>query len=142
MALVILGWGTFSVGALLVFAGMWWIRQEIQAGGSVTYGVICSNVFYFSVTLGVLIIGYSPFHLLWLFPLSFVLGFLTLVSPFSAVLIPLARIYSTLCSLGLDEVEIKRNEKRIKQIQELMVGGVSRDEAVRQVIDEEEQQET
>lgn len=42
----------------------------------------------------------SPFHLLWMFPVSFLLGTLSLIFPFS-LLWPLASLYSSLWYIGL-----------------------------------------
>ena len=139
MTLLMLGWSVFVVGTLIVFAGMWWIRKEIKAGGSVTYAVMCSNLFYCLAILGTLIIGYSPFHLLWIFPLAFLLGFLTLAFPFSEVLIPLARLYGQICCLGLDNEEIERNKARVHRVRELTERGMPREEAVKRVTQEDSQ---
>lgn len=43
----------------------------------------------------------SPFHLLWMFPVSFLLGSLSLVFPLNLLLWPLASLYSSLWYIGL-----------------------------------------
>ena len=42
----------------------------------------------------------SPFHLLWMFPVSFLLGLLSLIFPFR-LLWPLASLYGSLWYIGL-----------------------------------------
>jgi len=46
------------------------------------------------------IFGFSPFHLLWMFPVSFVLGMLSFVFPFSLLSV-LGRTFGTICCIGL-----------------------------------------
>jgi len=43
----------------------------------------------------------SPFHLLWMFPVSFLLGPLSLIFPLNLLLWPLASFYSSLWYIGL-----------------------------------------
>jgi len=67
----------------------------------VTYGVLSSNALYVIVTMLVVLGGYSPLHLLWLFPVAYAAGFLILVPPFKSILILLGRIYASICCIGL-----------------------------------------
>jgi len=46
------------------------------------------------------ILSLSPFHLLWMFPMSFVLGFLSMFFPFR-LLWPFATLYGELWYIGL-----------------------------------------
>jgi len=43
----------------------------------------------------------SPFHLLWMFPVSFLFGLLSLIFPLNLLLWPLASFYSSLWYIGL-----------------------------------------
>lgn len=43
----------------------------------------------------------SPLHLLWMFPVSFLFGPLSLMFPFNLLLWPLASIYGSLWYIGL-----------------------------------------
>jgi hypothetical protein len=48
------------------------------------------------------IFGFSPFHLLWMFPISFILGMLSFAFPFSLLSVP-GRTFGTICCIGLTE---------------------------------------
>jgi len=54
------------------------------------------------------ILSLSSFHLLWMFPASFLLGLLSLVPPFR-LLWPLASFYGSLWYIGLKRVPKKRS---------------------------------
>jgi hypothetical protein len=58
----------------------------------------------------------SPFHLLWMSPVAYILGFLSLVYPFK-LLWPIASLYSSLWYIGLKNVkkEIIINETKKEQ---------------------------
>lgn len=43
----------------------------------------------------------SPFHLLWMFPVSFLFGPLSLILPLNSILWPLASLYSSFWYIGL-----------------------------------------
>jgi hypothetical protein len=50
----------------------------------------------------VLIFGFSPFHLLWMFPVGFVLGTLSLAFPLSLLSVP-GRTFGAFCCIGLTQ---------------------------------------
>jgi hypothetical protein len=52
----------------------------------------------------------SPFHLLWMFPVSFLLGMLSIFFPLNLLLWPLASLYSSIWYIGLKS-KIKEIEK-------------------------------
>ena len=76
---------------LLIGATIWtlgWahsIRVEIRNSGSLTQQTVNIGMLMAISVLATLLLGSSPFHLLWMFPLAFVLGALSLafVSPSS-----------------------------------------------------------
>jgi hypothetical protein len=78
----------------------------------------------------------SPFHLLWLFPASFVAGFFSIAFPFSLLSIP-GRFFGRLCCIGLDPGEIARNTNRQQRFEALVMKGVPVEEAQRLVLEEE-----
>jgi len=47
------------------------------------------------------ILSLSPFHLLWMFPASFLLGFFSLLPPLNLLLWPLASLYGSLWYIRL-----------------------------------------
>jgi len=52
----------------------------------------------------------SPFHLLWMFPVSFLLGMLSILFPLNLLLWPLASLYGSIWYIGLKS-KIKEIEK-------------------------------
>lgn len=75
----------FSIAWILWQALSTWRR--VRSGGIVVPPLVAATfVFALSVIL-ILISGASPFHLLWLFPLSFVAGIVLLFFPFGSKLI-------------------------------------------------------
>lgn len=136
--LAILEWCVLGLATVMAVMGFFWIRQQIRLGGGVTYAVIFSNFCYLVAVIVFWFSDYSPFHLLWLFPASFVMGFLTLAPPFSLIFIPVAKFYGIVTTIGLDSEEVEANKARAERITELVTEGMERDEAVKLVLSEEE----
>lgn len=90
-----------GIAVALVLAGGIFIRRMAATQTGITYAVLSSNALYVVVTLMVMMRGYSFLHLLWLFPLAFVAGFLVLVPPFKWILVPLGRVYASVWCIGL-----------------------------------------
>jgi len=80
------------------------MREIIAQGGAIerTYGAFGLLLAISLVLIPVL--SLSPFHLLWMFPLSMLLAHLSLLFPFNLILWPLASLYASLWFIG-----IKRN---------------------------------
>ncbi len=57
------------------------------------------------------ILSLSPFHLLWMFPASFLLGLISIVPPFR-LLWPLASLYGFLWYIGLKPKETTKENKK------------------------------
>lgn len=84
--------------------------------------------------LGVLLLSISPFHLLWWYPVSFAIGTLSLVFPFSLLTIP-GQLFANLWCASLDRCEIERNERFQEEYKGLYLAnlqaGMSSEEAKR-----------
>ena len=93
-------WAFLAVAVVLILAGIVFIRRMVGAQAGVTYAVLSTNALYVIATIVVVLGGYSPLHLLWSFPAAFVAGFLTLIPPFKSVLVPLGKVYVTICCVG------------------------------------------
>lgn len=78
--------------------------------------------------LAVGIFDLSPLHFLWMIPLAFVLGSMSIAFPFS-LLTPLGGIYGNLCCIGLNSEVVAQNKARLDYVRELISSGHSRDEA-------------
>ena len=55
------------------------------------------------------VLSLSPFHLLWMFPVSFLLGLMSIFFPFN-LLWPLASLYASLWYIGIKHREIDREK--------------------------------
>jgi len=82
----------------------------------------------------VAIFGLSPLHFLWMIPLAFILGAMSLLFPFSLLSI-LGNVYARLCCIGLDSGVVERNKKRFDYACQLLADGYSREEAKRMAQD-------
>ena len=133
----IVAWLVFGLGMFMALTGFFWIRRQIRSGEGVTYATITSNLAYLVAVIVIWMGNYSPFHLLWLFPASFAMGFLAMGLPFSTILVPLAKLYGIVASIGLDEEEVARNTARVKRFRELIAQGIGKDDAVKLVLSEE-----
>ena len=60
---------------------LWDTRRRVRSGAIVVPLLFAATLVFVLFILLILAIGASPLHLLWLFPLSFVLGVVILVFP-------------------------------------------------------------
>ena len=95
------------VGVLLWFVGalitMFWaygIRSYVRSGQGVSQQTVNQTMMFTLSLIIVLIFGFSPFHLLWMFPVGFVLGTLSLAFPLSLLSVP-GRTFGAFCCIGL-----------------------------------------
>ena len=65
------------------------------------------------------LLSLSPFHLLWMFIVSFVLGTLSLAFPFSLLSLP-GRWFFILACIGLDREKALRNQERVAKVREVV----------------------
>lgn len=63
------------------------IWRQVRNGAIVVPPLVAANFVFALSIIWVIIFGVSPMHLLWLFPLSFVLGVVLLFFPFGTKLI-------------------------------------------------------
>jgi hypothetical protein len=89
---------TFGAGLLLTVVWSYGIRMA----GEVGLATVNTTMLWAVSTLAVLVLGHSALHLLWLFPVSLVLGTLSVVPPFSVISGP-GRIYARACCIGLPQ---------------------------------------
>ena len=94
-------WAILGSAVLFILSGIVWIRRRVAAGAAVTHVVLSSNAMYVIATVTVVVFDLSPLHLLWLFPVAFVVGLMSLLPPFSWAIVPLGKIYGTVCCVGV-----------------------------------------
>lgn len=99
MNLQYVAWGIWFVAAF--FAGSWnfGIRHMSKTGAGVTISTVVTTMVWTASVIAVPLARFSSFHLLWLFPLGFLMGLLAMVAPFAYFLQPLGRLYARLVSL-------------------------------------------
>ena len=87
------------VGTVVAISWLIGVRVYIRSGDGISRGtVVTAMLFALAVTL-VPVVGCSPFHLLWLFAVAWLMGPLSLAFPFSLLAYPAALI-CWICSLG------------------------------------------
>jgi hypothetical protein len=91
----LLQWTILGVGLWLSFGWAAGIRRSSE----LMHGTVMAGMFFTLATLGVIVFGLSPFHLLWLLPAALVFGFLS-QTPLLSWLTPLGRLYWYLCKVG------------------------------------------
>jgi membrane protein CcdC involved in cytochrome C biogenesis len=76
------------LGTVIWVVAIWWVigqllatRRRLRNGQIVVPPLFASTLVFILSIFIVAVMGASPFHLLWLFPLSFVLGIALLLFP-------------------------------------------------------------
>lgn len=89
-----------SINTVIVVVAIAWvvgllvaIRHQLRSGGIVVPPMFASTLLFALGIVAVIVLGASPLHLLWWFPLSFVLGVVVLTFP--------AGVTFTMACLGL-----------------------------------------
>ena len=87
-------------GALVTIFWAYGIRSYVRTGQGVSQQTVNQTMMFAISLIVVPIFGLSSFHLLWMFPVSFALGTLSLMFPFSLLSVP-GRIFGVICCIGL-----------------------------------------
>ena len=88
------------VGAIVTISWVYGVRSYVRSGRGVSQQTVNQTMFFALSLLVVLIFGLSPFHRLWMFPVGFILGTLSLAFPFSVLSVP-GRIFGAIWCIGL-----------------------------------------
>lgn len=132
----VLGWILWAVGLLLGLSWAYGVRSYVRTGQGVQQATVNQTMLMLAAVLAVLLLNFSPFHLLWLLPVVFIVGMLSSAFPFSLVSI-LGKPFGHICCLGLDNDEVARTTQRVERFRELVMGGMSPEEAKEQLKQEE-----
>lgn len=111
---VYLGWLIWLVGLIVAVGWVYGIRNYMRRGMGVTQQTVNTTMLFFVSLIVTLSLRISPYHLLWLFPLSWVLGTLSLAFPFSLLSIP-GGLFRGMCCIGLDWALAGGNTERRAQ---------------------------
>ncbi len=90
------------LGALITMFWAYGIRSYVRRGQGVSQQTVNQTMMFALSLIIIPIFGFSPFHLLWMFPVSFVLGMLSFVFPFSLLSVP-GRTFGAICCIGLTQ---------------------------------------
>lgn len=112
----------------------WGVRQNTWTGFGVTIQSTNMAMLFALQAIAVGALGISPLHFLWMIPLTFVIGMLSLAFPFSLIT-PIGRLYGELVCWGLDVQVVAQNKARLEYVRELVSSGRSRDEATRMALE-------
>lgn len=115
----IVGYVIFGFGLLFALSFLAGIRNNTRRGLGVQRGTVNTTMLFVVSLALVPILKLSPLHLLWMFPVSFILGTLSLAFPFSLLSIPGSLIFGIAC-LGLNRFEVDQNRARYEKLLELM----------------------
>ena len=65
-------------------------------------------------------LSWSPLHLLWMFPVSFILGLLSHGFPLSLLMLP-GRVFFGLACIGLDREQARKNHVRLEKLTDVVI---------------------
>jgi len=99
--MIYLGWLIWLVGSIVAIGWVYGIRNYTRRGIGVSQQTVNRTMLFFVSLIVTLSFQISPYHLLWLFPLGWLLGTLSLVFPFSLLSIP-GGLFGDMCFVGLD----------------------------------------
>ena len=96
----ILGIVLWVIAASVPVVWGWQIREWVKDGTGVTHMTVTQAMLFMVSVLVIPIFSLSPFHLLWMFPVSWLLGTLSKIFPFYFLWFP-GFLFRHLCCLGL-----------------------------------------
>jgi hypothetical protein len=130
----IIGIILWVIAIWMVFSFSWGVRQNTRIGFGVT--IQSKNMaMLFAVQVAVIAtFNLSTLHFLWMIPLAFVLGSMSLIFPFS-LLSTIGGFYGYLCCLGLDDEVVAQNKARLEYVRGLVSTGHSLEEATRMALE-------
>lgn len=136
------GYIVYGIGAVLVIIWLAGIRSYRHQGRIASMGTVNTTMLFILSLIVVASLKLSPFHLLWMYPTSFVLGLLSSAFPFSLLSIPGQLVRYGAC-IGLNKDEVRRNRHRIERGTHLVKhDGLTIQEAKEQLDREEHEAQT
>ena len=116
----IIGYVLYAVGVLMAVAWLFGIRSYTARGVGVVRQTVNTAMLFIVSLVVVPALSLSPFHLLWMFPASFIFGMLSLAFPFSLLSVPGQAVFRVAC-IGLDQAEVQMNQERIRKLRSVMI---------------------
>ena len=107
----IFAWIVYGIAAFMAIGWLPGIRFKTESGEGVTIQTVNTALLFFVALALVPILEISPFHIVWMFVSSFILGGLSLIFPFSLLSI-FGNILGKLVCLGLDQEAVEERTER------------------------------
>ena len=129
----IVGYIVYGIGIVLAGSWLYGIRKLTNSGLGVQMATVNTTMLFIVSLVLMPILKLSPFHLLWMYPASIVIGMLTLAFPFSLLSIPCQYVAWVAC-IGLNHEKVAIRKEQIHKIQELMITeNISAEDAKKQI---------
>lgn len=125
MILKILAVLLWCIGVYLTVSFSWGIRTAFRRGQGPQLAT-CTDGALFAISLGVAFMMGSSFHLLWLLPLSVVLGWM----PFTRWI---GSFWGKIVTVGIDNSAVEKRRAIVSAFGRLMLDGRSPDEAFAEI---------
>ena len=123
------GYAVYVVGLFITGTWVMGIRTYTSRGSPPMKQTVNSTMLFVVALVVVPAASLLPLHLLWMFPLGWFAGTLSLVFPFSLLVIP-GQLFFQLACLGLDREQISRNKARLEKLQMLVIDeGITTEQA-------------
>jgi len=116
----IIGYVVYVIGVLMAVSWLFGIRSYTARGVGATRMTVNTAMLFIVSLVVVPALSLSPFHLLWMFPASFILGMLSLAFPFSLLSVPGQAVFEIVC-IGLDQAEVQKNQERTRKLQSIII---------------------
>lgn len=117
--MAVISWVVYAVALFITVSSLAHIRYKTSTGEGVPITTINGTLLFVISLIVIPAWGFSPFHVLWVFPASYILGSMSLMLPFSILSI-LGRPLGFLVCLGLDQDEIRKRQERVSKMQEIV----------------------
>lgn len=95
-----LGYVIYAIGLLLAISWLFGIRMHIAEGKGVAMQTVNTTLLFFTSLALIPALNLSPLHLLWMYPVSLVIGMLSLAFPFSLLSV-FGNVLARIACIGL-----------------------------------------
>jgi hypothetical protein len=109
-----IGYIIYGIAVVLAVIWLWGVRSYTRQGRGVAMQTVNITLLFIVSLVVVSVSGLSPFHLLWMYPASVVVGLLSLAFPFSLLSVPGHLVFWFAC-IGLNNDEVQRNKQRLER---------------------------
>jgi len=109
----------YGIGVSFAITWLLGIRLYTKSGRGVQIQTVNTTMLFIVSLILIPLFKLSPFHLLWMYPASWLLGVLSLTFPFSFLSF-FGNIVGKIICIGLNKKEIEIKKTRMEKMYELM----------------------